>query len=644
MISNPCIEVQTTSENRFSVPAWFAEVAIIAGYLEKKGQLEAFAHLVRLVRGRFGTYEPIDFLALLIGYAISGERTLADFVERVEPFESAFMALFGRRCLPHRSSLSRFLADVDLSCLEAFRALFEQQTFADGWTSETIGGIFDRQGRRYLVFDVDATRQAARQRALPCGPELPTAKRRLDGVCAPGYRGRKRGEVVRTRTTALQMHTRQWVGTYAGKGNGDYRGELASALRAITAYLKHFAFPPEMALVRLDGAYGDGTVIAQLLLTGTSFVTRWRGYLLLERPQIQRALAHPPTASVTRRNSGELVEVFEGGWLELGEEGLSRVRVIVARHAAPPPGKDIAVGKRVGQWVYELFITVLDADGFLVEDVLDLYQGRGAFEAVLADEDVEEDPDRWCSYTECGQELWQIACQWVWNLRLCLGQTIQETELREIEWAPPKEAPAAFVAEDPPPEEYGPWQWAAAFGRATGRFGAEDFVLQEDGKLRCPAGASLWLSEVRQENAFTQRAVYLAYQTDCQPCFLREQCLASGAKGDRARRVSAVRRLLPPPAPVPVERKPVLLGPIRWVDVAGRALRRSWMTHWRRQYVEILPLADMLPSLASPPRPPRAVRSHHRWSWQDRLACNAWSGPPQQRITVAGVPTFLASN
>ena len=108
--------------------------------------------------------------------------------------------------------------------------------------------------------------------------------------------------------------------------------------------------------------------------------------------------------------------------------------------------------------------------------------------------------------------------------------------------------------------------------------------------------------------------------------------------------MSAVRRLLPPPAPVHVERKPVLLGPIRWVDVAGRALRRTWMTHWRRQYVEILPLAGMPPSLSPPSRPPRAVRSHHRWSWQDRLACNAWSGPPQQRITVAGVPTFLASN
>src|SRR5438132_9034261 len=135
--------------------------------------------------------------------------------------------------------------------------------------------------------------------------------------------------------------------------------------------------------------------------------------------------------------------------------------------------------------------------------------------AVLADEDVEEDPDRWCSYTECGQELWQIACQWVWNLRLSLGHAMQGGEVREIEWAPPKASPPFLLAAENPPEEYGPWQWAAAFGRATGRFGADAFVLQEDGTLRCPAGASLWLSEMRQENAFTQRAIYVASQSDC---------------------------------------------------------------------------------------------------------------------------------
>ena len=335
-----------------------------------------------------------------------------------------------------------------------------------------------------------------------------------------------------------------------------------------------------------------------------------------------------------------VVEVFEGGWLELGA-GLPQARVIVARHPAPPAGKKVAVGKRVDEWVYELFITTVDADGFLVEDVLDLYHGRGAFEAVLADEDVEEDPDRWCSYKECGQELWQIACQWVWNLRLTLGKMMQGGELREMEWAPPTETAPLFFAWEDPPEEYGPWQCAGESGRAASRFTADAFTLQEDGKLRCPAGASLWLSEVRQENAFTQRAVYLAYQTDCQHCALREQCLASGAKGDRARRVSAVRRLLPPPATV--ERKPIVLGPIRWVDVEGRALRRVWTAHWRRQYVEILPLVQTQQQVLPPPRPPRAIRSHRRWSWQDRLARNAWFGPPQLRVSVAGVPACLAT-
>jgi len=92
---------------------------------------------------------------------------------------------------------------------------------------------------------------------------------------------------------------------------------------------------------------------------------------------------------------------------------------------------------------------------------------------------------------------------------------------------------------------------------------------------------------------------------DCPYCALRGQCLGRGAKGNRARRVSAVRRLLPRSASV--EHNPALLGAIRWVDVAGRALRRTWMAHWRRQYVEVIALAQ-LPRGVAPPRSPRAVR------------------------------------
>ena len=127
------------------------------------------------------------------------------------------MALFGRSRLPHRSTLSRFLAAMDRPCLEALRQLFEQEVCA----RELVGGgLWDRQGEPRVHFAVDGTRQVARQRTLPPGEDLPPAQRRFEGVCAKGYCGRKRGEVVRTRTVVCQAHTQQWIGTFSGAGMG----------------------------------------------------------------------------------------------------------------------------------------------------------------------------------------------------------------------------------------------------------------------------------------------------------------------------------------------------------------------------------------------------------------------------------------
>ncbi len=52
MIPTLSIELQIRPEPRCSVPAWFAEVVIMAGYLQQHGLLDAFAQQVRLVRGR----------------------------------------------------------------------------------------------------------------------------------------------------------------------------------------------------------------------------------------------------------------------------------------------------------------------------------------------------------------------------------------------------------------------------------------------------------------------------------------------------------------------------------------------------------------------------------------------------------------
>ena len=85
-IAHPCLEVQTSATPQPAVPPWFAETILLAQYLRMHGLLEALATPVRLVCGRFGQYEVLDFLALLFGYAISGERTLQAYFERLAPF------------------------------------------------------------------------------------------------------------------------------------------------------------------------------------------------------------------------------------------------------------------------------------------------------------------------------------------------------------------------------------------------------------------------------------------------------------------------------------------------------------------------------------------------------------------------------
>ena len=232
------VSIQALSWSEPSTPSWFGEVVLISRYLQKHGTLSKINEQVRFVRKRFGRYDVIDFLAVLFGYAISGERSLDEFYERLQPFAIPFMALFERDQLPSRSALSRFLAALTEAPVESLRTLFLDDLLARHLTPDKqMGGLVDRAGNAWMVFDIDGTREAARQRALPQGEDLPPAFRRLDDVCAPGYRGRKRGEVVRTRTTVSQAHSYQWLGSFGNRGNGRYREELRKGLAAIGRYL-----------------------------------------------------------------------------------------------------------------------------------------------------------------------------------------------------------------------------------------------------------------------------------------------------------------------------------------------------------------------------------------------------------------------
>lgn len=374
-IASSGVQIQTFPQSVPSTPSWLGEIILIVHHLHHQGVLAALEEQVRFARRRFGHYEVIDFLAVLFGYAVSSERTLEAFYERLEPWASAFMALFGRDRLPARSTLSRFLAALDQAAVEALRTVFLHDLLARPLVKEEQpGGLWDRLGNHYFVFDIDGTREAARQRALPVTADRPAPVRRLRPLCAPGYTGRKRGEIVRTRTTVLQAHTHQWIATFGNPGNGEYRTELRRAVTAIQSYLKAHHHPEVRALLRLDGQYGTGAVLADL--AGLAYVMRGKDYQILKRADVQARLHLPEGQHLTHPESAICRALYDCPDLTL-DPTQEPCRVVIATHPAKETTSRVGV-TRSGV-VYELFLTDLPQGAFTAVDVVALYLHRGAF-------------------------------------------------------------------------------------------------------------------------------------------------------------------------------------------------------------------------------------------------------------------------
>src|SRR5437660_6652227 len=239
--------------------------------------------------------------------------------------------------------------------------------------------------------------------------------------------------------------------------------------------------------------------------------------------------------------------------------------------------------------VDELFVSTLPTPAFSAKDVLELYLHRGSFETVLADEDVEQDADRWVSHSAWGQECFQMLAQWLWNLRLELGQHLAPAVVRTTEFAPAHPVLPPPASEPTSPVVYGPAQWAKR--SFTGGFPGSAFTLQPDGTLRCPADRPLYAQERRPERDGSLRVLYAGRIGACRACPLRQQCQEHPST-NKPRRVSAVfwpicSESLSPPA-LPSSSPPPWLPPstpLLWRDWPRRHLRRHWLQLIRRETV-----------------------------------------------------------
>jgi hypothetical protein len=351
---------------------------------------------------------------------------------------------------------------------------------------------------------------------------------------------------------------------------------------------------------------------------------------VLDHPLVQARLHLPPDQLQHRPESQLVRSLSDCPDVPVGPAGV-QCRVVVATH--PAGKKKSRVGVTRSGVVYELFFTHLSQQAFTACDVVELYLHRGAFEPALADEDVEQDPDRWCSHAPCGQQAWQIISQWVWNLRLELGHQLEPTCLRTTALAPAIPPAKEQAAHSPAPAPgYGPPATATSW--KAGRFTGSDFALQPDGTLCCPAGKTLHPTEQRTEHDGSLRVLYAARIGDCRVCPLREQCQWHGHQTTKPRRVSL---LLHPLA--------VGSAPLLWRDWSRRAHRRACIHLLRRQRTDVT-LEQALPPHpdASPPILSRAQRAHSRLSEAERWARNA-RAPTACRptITLFGVPDAFAA-
>jgi hypothetical protein len=126
-------------------------------------------------------------------------------------------------------------------------------------------------------------------------------------------------------------------------GNGDYRGELLRAIQVISAYAQAQSVPLRQVVIRLDGHYGNGAIVADL--AGLAYVMRGRDYHLLDLPQVQARLQAPPDVQTTHPETG----------------------------THPASSTPAPVGVTREGVVYELFFTALPPVAFTSADVVDLY-------------------------------------------------------------------------------------------------------------------------------------------------------------------------------------------------------------------------------------------------------------------------------
>jgi len=430
MMARGSVHVTYESVDPTRIPDSLTEGVALLMLLAANGELEQVGE--RLLIRREGGYCGLDvWLVLFVFFTFGATRGLKAFWEKVlRPHVLQVAAVAGRRGLPSPASVSRALSAVEWDLLrEVSGWLLVGVSQIDAVLRHPVVRTRDAVGQDWHLFDLDPTVTTLRQRALPEDDELPEPRRRAEHTGAPGYSGRKRGELVFRRTTVQHLGSSAWIHAHLSAGNGEGVADLERGLDSVVQTCERLEHPLDRALVRMDGEYGNVPYFTACRARGLPFITRLNRPKLFEDREVLARLrsakwyAVPDSKSGPRRCATDLgaLSVPPGERTRRPDGGsYEPVEVRVVASIFPKTGK-AKRGRILDGYQVELFAVDVTADAWPAPEAVASYFGRNAQENRFAQEDRELGLDRIISYELPGQELATLVGLSVWNLRVANG-------------------------------------------------------------------------------------------------------------------------------------------------------------------------------------------------------------------------------
>lgn len=659
------LELTFSGEDGSRIPDNLAEGAVLLLDLQRRGVLESLGERVQIRRqGGFCGFDVwvVLFLFFTTG-ATSGFRSFWEVARR---HALSLAALAGRRSLASPPALSRALEAVELPLLRPIGAwLLRALEDSDDVLRHPAVQTYDTRGQGWHVFDVDPTVRALRHRALPVGDDLPELIRRSEDTGRPGYKGRKRGDIVFRRATAQHAGSGLWVHAHLSEGNGDSVADFELALDSIAETCDRIAHPREKALVRMDGEHGNVPWYAACRARRLPFVTRVNRPHLYEDPDVLDRLRHatwhqvPDSRCEPQRAAADLgAMTLTAGKQTRRPEGRAYdpVTVRVVACIFPKTG-EAKRGRTIDGWEVELFAVDLPADTWPAPEAIAAYYGRNALENRFAQEDRELGLDRIVSYHLPGQELATLVGLALWNLRVVRGFHLQ---------TPPADRPVQVLRQakidDRVPEQ---WPRDPAVVRILGEIDWTPLLSHRQGwsfdtatgEISCEDGRVLMLTTVRKgpRSRSTTSIIFRRPWNGCEACAARDGCFHSvreGASkhaefavpteiaerlGKRLKRVRGPDAQPTRPSPASSEPGSRAVHDALFLPARARQAFRATLAA-ATLHVEV--------HLPAPKRRPHFValdvgdRQHRRKTWEQNLARHALPEDARIQIDVAAGPAL----